>query len=275
MLEKLSRGNSTTDIRKWTDFLEKLSHPTQNATIAMVGKKDYLDNCYKSVQEALFHAAITANTASLSIKKIDAETLENASDISDYFNDIDGIVVPGNYGQRGFLGLLSTVRFAREHKIPFLGIDLGMQLMAIDTARYLCGWEDADTTEFMQNCAHPVISLPEEQTLPSEGIIKLGANPVTIYENTKLYSIYNSTQIVERHRSKYTFDRRYPKAMQEHGLVTSAVATSDNQTEAFESIGHPWGIGVQYHPEFISQPSKPHPLFTSFIQASLQKKEAE
>ncbi len=275
VLEKLSLGNRTTDIRKWTDFLEKLSHPTQNATIAMVGKKDYLDNCYKSVQEALFHAAITANNASLSIKKIDAETLENASDISDYFNDIDGIVVPGNYGQRGFLGLLSTVRFAREHKIPFLGIDLGMQLMAIDTARYLCGWEDADTTEFMQNCAHPVISLPEEQTLPSEGIIKLGANPVTIYENTKLYSIYNSTQIVERHRSKYTFDRRYTKSMQEHGLVTSAVATSDNQTEAFEWTAHPWGIGVQYHPEFISQPSKPHPLFTSFIQASLQKKEAE
>ncbi len=272
ILERLGLGGRTTDIRQWTDFLDKLDHPAKKVTIGMVGKKDYLDNCYKSVQESLSHAAVTANSAEITIKKIDAETLENSADLSSYFSDVDGIVVPGNYGQRGFLGLLSTVRYARENKIPFLGIDLGMQLMAIDTARALCGWEDADTTEFIQNSKHPVISLPEEQTGPSEGVMKLGASEVDITQGTKLYSIYNSAKIVERHRSKYTFDRRYTQDMTSHGLITSAKAASDSQTEAFEWLDHPWGIGVQYHPEFVSRPNKPHPLFVSFIQAALDKR---
>lgn len=270
ILSKLGLGNRTTDIRQWTDFLEKLSNPAKKIRIGMVGKKDYLDNCYKSVHESLFHAAVTGNNAELTVKKIDAETLEKTQDIDQVFADVDGIVVPGNYGQRGFLGLLATVRYAREHKIPFLGIDLGMQLMAIDTARSLCGWEDADTTEFIQNSTHPVISLPEEQPGPNDGVMKLGASEVHIEDGTKLYSIYNSSNIVERHRSKYTFDRRYATAMTEHGLITSACAVSDKQTEAFEWKDHPWGIGVQYHPEFVSRPAKPHPLFNSFIKAAIQ-----
>lgn len=267
--EKLSLGNRTADIRQWTNFIDKLNNPSKSVCIGMVGKKDYLDNCYKSVQESLFHAAVTGNNAAVTIKKIDAETLEDTKDFNECFKNLDGIVIPGNYGQRGFLGLLSTVKYAREHKIPFLGIDLGMQLMAIDTARYLCNWEDADTTEFMQNSKHPVISLPEEQSAPSAGVMKLGASEVTIIEKTKLYSIYNSTSAIERHRSKYTFDRRYTKDMTSHGLITSALAADDNQVEAFEWREHPWGIGVQYHPEFLSRPTKPHPLFDSFIQASI------
>lgn len=269
IFEKLALGTRTADIQQWTDFLSKLNRPEHTVTVGMVGKKDYLDNCFKSVQESLFHATVTGASSDLKIVKIDAETLENASDISSYFKGVDGIVVPGSYGQRGFIGLLRAVKFARESKIPYLGIDLGMQLMAIETARSICGWEDADTTEFMQTSRHPVISLPEEQSGPNEGVIKLGALPVTVQEGTKLYSIYNSNSIVERHRSKYSFDRRYTQDITNAGLITSANSSEDNQTEAFEWKDHPWGIGVQYHPEFVSRPSKPHPLFTSFIKASL------
>ena len=277
ILDKLSLGNRTTDIRQWSGFIEKLNHPSKKVCIGMVGKKDYLDNCYKSVQESLFHAAVTGNNAEIEIKKIDAETLENANtdDVSAFFKGVDGIVVPGNYGQRGFLGLLATVKFARKQKIPYLGIDLGMQLMAIDTARDLCGWEDADTTEFIQNSEHPVISLPEEQSGLSSNVMKLGASGITILEKTKLYSIYNSTEIVERHRSKYTFDRRYKDDMESHGLVISAKSNEDEQVEAFEWADHPWGIGVQYHPEFISRPTKTHPLFDSFINAAIQSHAAD
>ncbi len=269
ILEKLSLGNRSTDIRQWTDFIEKLNHPSTQVCIAMVGKKDYLDNCYKSVQESLFHAAVTGNNAEIIIKKIDAETLEDTKDYTSAFKDVDGIIVPGNYGQRGFMGLLSTVKYAREFHLPYLGIDLGMQLMAIETARSLCGWEDADTTEFIQNSKHPVISLPEEQSAPSAGVMKLGASMVNIMEHTKLYSIYNSSSISERHRSKYTFDRRYTAEMTAHGLITSACAADDAQVEAFEWRNHPWGIGVQYHPEFVSRPTNPHPLFNAFIQAAI------
>ncbi|MBP5464375.1 MAG: CTP synthase [Treponema sp.] len=277
LLEKLSLGNRTTDIRQWLSFVDRLSNPSKKVCIGMVGKKDYLDNCYKSVQESLFHAAVTGNDAEIQIRKIDAETLENANtdDVSSFFTGVDGIVIPGNYGQRGFLGLLATVRYARKNKIPYLGIDLGMQIMAIDTARDLCGWEDADTTEFIQNSKHPVISLPEEQSGPSSNVMKLGASGITIRKNTKLYSIYNSDEIVERHRSKYSFDRRYTKDMEEHGLTVSASSSEDSQAEAFEWADHPWGIGVQYHPEFVSRPTKPHPLFDSFIQAAIVNREKD
>ena len=271
ILEKLNLGKCKTDIKQWTDFLEKFNNPSKKVSIGMVGKKDYLDDCYKSVKESLMHACVTGNNAELTVVKIDAETLERNGDLETAFKDVDGIVVPGNYGQRGFLGLLSTVRYAREHKIPFLGIDLGMQLMAIDTARSLCGWEDADTTEFIQNSSHAVISLPEEQSTSSAaGLVKLGASGVKIEKNTKLYSVYKSENIVERHRSKYTFDRHYEKDLEEKGLIISASSSEDGQTEAFEWKDHPWGIGVQYHPEFVSRPSQPHPLFVSFIKAALE-----
>ncbi len=277
ILDKLSLGNRTTDIRQWSSFIDRLNHPSRSVCIGMVGKKDYLDNCYKSVQESLFHAAVTGNDAEIKIRKIDAETLENANtdDVSSFFEGVDGIVVPGNYGQRGFLGLLSTVRYARRNKIPYLGIDLGMQLMAIDTARDLCGWEDADTTEFIQNSRHPVISLPEEQSEPSSHVMKLGASGISIKKDTRLYSIYNADEITERHRSKYSFDRRYTKDMEGHGLIVSALSSEDSQVEAFEWADHPWGIGVQYHPEFVSRPTKPHPLFDSFIQAAIAGRERD
>ncbi|MBR0101802.1 MAG: gamma-glutamyl-gamma-aminobutyrate hydrolase family protein, partial [Treponema sp.] len=185
----------------------------------------------------------------------------------------DAIIIPGNYGQRGFLGLLQTVKYARENLVPFLGIDLGMQLMAIESARSLLLWKDADSTEFMQNTEHPIISLPEEQSgSVSAGIMKLGASSVAIERDSKLYEIFMKETVIERHRSKYTFDKRYTDDLATQGLLISARSKDDGQVEAFEWKNHPWGIGVQFHPEFISRPTKPHPLFVSFIGAAFDSK---
>ncbi len=271
IFEKLALGNRQANIKPWKDFISKLNAPLRKIHIAMVGKKDYLDDCYKSVRESLFHAAVTSYNADIEIKKVDAETLEGMSDISGVFADIDAIVIPGNYGQRGFMGLLQTVRFARENKIPYLGIDLGMQLMAIETARSLLGWKDADSTEFMQNCEHAVISLPEEQSGSiATGIMKLGASNVRLAPESKLFEIMKKDVINERHRSKYTFDRKYTDDLKAKGLEISASSEDDGQTEAFEWKEHPWGIGVQFHPEFVSRPTNPHPLFVAFVGAALE-----
>ncbi|MDD5928196.1 MAG: CTP synthase [Spirochaetales bacterium] len=260
------------NIRQWTAFLNKLNGEGPKVTIAMVGKKDYLDECYKSVRESLFHAAITSFGAKLEIRKIDAESLEDTENFATAFEGADGIVIPGNYGQRGFLGLLKTVKYARENNIPYLGIDLGMQLMPIETARSILGWEDADSTEFIQNSEHAIISLPEEQAgLSASGLMQLGAATVKITKGTKLHDAYKKSTIVERHRNKYTFDRKYSKDMTEHGLIPCAISELDKRTEAFEWENHKWGVGVQYHPEFVSRPTKPHPLFTAFIGAALDK----
>ena len=236
----------------------------------MVGKKDYLDESYKSVQESLLHAAVTAFNAELVIKKIDAEALEAAESCDAFFDGADGIIIPGNHGQRGFLGLLATVRYAREKNIPYLGIDLGMQLMAIETARSILGWEDADSTEFIQNPRHALISLPEEQAgLSAASIMQLGAGTVKIVRGSRLHEAYQKLSVIERRRNKYTFDRRYVADMEEQGLLMTAISETDTHTEAFEWAAHKWGVGVQYHPEFTSRPATPHPLFTAFIGAAL------
>jgi len=274
ILEKLGIEGRTANIKPWQDFINLLKNPERKLKVAMVGKKDYLDDCFKSVRESLFHAAVTAFKASVEIKKIDAESLEESNvEISKVFENIDAIVIPGNYGQRGFLGLLQTVKYARENNIPFLGIDLGMQLMAIETARSLLEWKDADSTEFMQNSKHAIISLPEEQSgAISAGIMKLGASNVKIDVTSKLHEILKEEIISERHRSKYTFDRKYTADMESKGLLISAVSVEDGQIEAFEWENHPWGIGVQFHPEFKSHPTKPHPLFVGLIGAAIENK---
>lgn len=276
LFKKLSLSPERCNIRPWTSFLDKLNSTGPSVRIALVGKKEYLDDCCKSARESLFHAAVVSFGAKLQIEKIDAEELERRQDdrsVAKAFDGIDGIVVPGSCGPRGFLGLLAAVKYARENDIPYLGIDLGMQLMAIETARSLCGWADADSTEFVQGSAHPVISLPEEQAgLSAAGAFKLGAGALAVEKGTKLFSIYKRQSIVERHRNKYTFDSRYEADMEAQGLVVSARATPDKSAEAFEWKGSRWGIGTQFHPEFVSRPTKPHPLFVSFVEAALARK---
>lgn len=273
IFSKLKIEDRQANIKPWQDFINQLNKPERKIKVAMVGKKDYLDDCFKSVRESLFHASVTKFNTDVKIKKIDAEALEENANFAEIFEDVDAIVIPGNYGQRGFLGLLQTVKYARENNIPFLGIDLGMQLMAIETARSLLGWKDADSTEFIQNSKHAVISLPEEQTGSiSAGIMKLGASNVKINKDSKLYSIFGTEVISERHRSKYTFDRKYSKEMEDSGLSITAISEEDGQIEAFEWKNHYWGIGVQFHPEFKSRPTNPHPLFVAFVESIINKK---
>lgn len=272
ILDKLCFNLVKCNMKSWVTFLTKLSNPTVKVCIAMVGNKDYLEESYKSVRESLFHAAVTGFDAELEIRKIDAEALENCEDVSTMFEKVQGIVIPGSYGQRGFLGLLEAVRFARKTGIAFLGIDIGMQLMAIEAARNILGWKDADSTEFVQNTQHPIISLPEDQTGNISSVMKLGNLGVELKKNSKLYKIYNNVQFIEeRHRNKYIFDKRFESDMQKAGLVVSAYSATDKVPEAIEWTEHRWGIGVQYHPEFVSRPSVPHPLFTEFIRAALHR----
>ena len=272
IMEKLGLSDHKTDISSWTNFLKRLNNPKASITVGMLGQKNYLDDCYKSVRESLFHAAVTGCNAELIIKKIDAETIESSNNPSSFFKDVDAIMIPGNYGQRGFLGLLASVKYARENNIPYLGIDLGMQIMAIETARTLLKWQDADSTEFIQNTSYPLISLPEEQAgFAAAGVMRLGSMPITIKKSSKLEAVYKAQSIEERHRSKYAFDKKYTADMEKNGLVISALTSEDDQAAAFEWKDHPWGIGVQYHPEFISKPTKPHPLFTAFLKSALKK----
>ena len=271
IIEKLNLKKTAADISIWTDFLHKIQHPERTVCIGMVGQKNYLDDCFKSVRESLLHAAVSGCSARLEIRKIDAEALESGADAAAFFEGVSGIIVPGNYGQRGFLGLLAAVKYARENRVPYLGIDLGMQMMAVELARTVLGWQDADSTEFVQHTKHPVISLPEEQAgLAAAGIMKLGNVSVLLEPESALAAIYAAEHnlIQERHRSKYSFDRRYGAELSGCGLKMTAFA-QDGMTEAFEWDGHPWGIGVQFHPEFVSKPSRPHPLFTAFVRASL------
>ncbi len=269
ILKKLGFEDHKTDIKSWNDFISHLNSTKGTIRIGMLCKKKYIDDWFKSARESLFHACVAAHSLDLDLKKIDAESVEIASDIRPFFKDVDAIIIPGNYGQRGFLGLLKTVQYARENKIPYLGIDLGMQLMAIESGRNLLGWEDADSTEFVENSSYPVISLPEEQTgfVPA-GVMRLGNEDILINKGSKLSKIYNTLEITERHRNKYSFDKKYAEELGKTGLTISAVAKNDNHIEAFEWENHPWGIGVQYHPEFLSCPKHPHPLFVDFIKAA-------
>ncbi len=276
ILKKLDFEEHKTDIKQWNDFIAHLSNPKGTVRIGMLCKKKYIDDWFKSTRESLFHACVAAHSLELELKKIDAESVEMATEIEPFFNDVDAIIIPGNYGQRGFLGLLRTVQYAREHKIPYLGIDLGMQLMAIETGRNLLGWEDADSTEFVENSSYPVISLPEEQTgFVPVGFMRLGDEDIVIKEKSKLCGIYKKSEITERHRNKYSFDKKYAEDLQEKGLIVTAQAKSDEHVEAFEWENHPWGIGVQYHPEFLSCPKQPHPLFVDFIRAGFENSKSK
>jgi CTP synthase len=271
ILRRLGFADRRADVSAWQDFLSRLDSPKARVCIGLVGRKNNLDDCYKSVREALLHAAVSAHGADLSVRRIDAESLEKEGDAYAVFAGVDGIILPGMHGQRGFLGLLAAVRYAREQRIPYLGIDLGMQLMAIEAARNLLGWEEADSTEFVRNTAYPVVSLPEEQAeLSAAGMLRLGAEPVALEKGSLLERAYRTDTVAERHRNKYAFDRRYAADIESGGLRLSAFSPG-GQTEAFEWARHPWGIGVQYHPEFASRPSQPHPLFAAFIGAALGK----
>jgi CTP synthase len=249
--------------------------------IAIVGKYMELHDAYKSVYEALFHAGIE-NEVEVELVKIDSARLEEAEDAGTVLGSgagdggVDGVLVPGGFGQRGINGMVKASAWARQNKVPYFGICLGMQIMVIDWARNVLGWEDADSTEFNQDTKHPVISLLEEQVDVKNygGTMRLGRSGSVAEPNTKLLAAYKQPDISERHRHRYEFANKYRKEMVDSGLVLGGFTPDRSLVEAVEWPDHPWGLGVQFHPEFKSKPTAASPLFRDFIAAVKAHKSA-
>lgn len=258
------------DLTKWKKMvLERIKNPKHEIKIAVVGKYITLQDAYKSIYESLIHGGI-ANNTKIIIKKVDSEDIEEKGAQTCLY-DVSGILIPGGFGTRGIEGKIQAIRFARENNIPFFGICLGMQTAVIEFARNVCGLNKAHSAEFNKNTPHPVVCLLEEQKMIKKkgGTMRLGLYPCALKPGTKSAQAYKKTKIYERHRHRYEFNNAYCAAMQEKGLIFSGINPERNLVEIVELKNHPWFIACQFHPEFESKPDRPHPLFSSFINASL------
>ena len=266
-------GDPKPDLSGWKKIVTTLKSPATRVTIGIVGKYVDLKESYKSLNEAIVHGGI-ANSTKVEVSWIDSENLTDAN-VAATLAEVDGILVPGGFGERGSEGKMVAIRFARENKVPFFGICFGMQLAAIEFARHVCGITDATSREFEGNrkSRNFVIDFMEEQRKIKEkgGTMRLGAYPCTLVEGTKVRDIYGSAHITERHRHRYEFNNQYRPLFKKHGMTLSGVCEERDLVEIIELADHPWFIGVQFHPEFRSRPVSPHPLFRSFVEASLEQ----
>ena len=257
------------DLKDWTEMVDYLKNPTTEVTVALVGKYIQLHDAYISVVEALKHGAV-ANNAEVEIKWVDSELVSNYN-VDSFFSDVDGIIVPGGFGDRGIEGMICSIQYAREHKIPYLGLCLGMQLTIVEFARNVLGLKDAHSHEFNENTANPVIHImPDKEGITDlGGTLRLGSYPCILDEHSKAYQLYGHKQIEERHRHRYEVNNDYREVLQENGMLLSGFSPDGRIVEMVEIPEHPWFIGTQAHPEFKSRPNKPHPLFKGFLAASL------
>jgi len=262
---KCPEGN----LADWTRMLKRVKSPTKKVEIAVVGKYIALQDAYKSIYEALVHGAIE-NNAKLIINKVDSEDIEKKG-VLKYLKDVKGILIPGGFGHRGIEGKIKAVKFARENKVPFLGLCLGMQTAAIEFARNVCGLKNANSSEFNKNTKYPVISLLEEQKKISDkgATMRLGAYECRLSKGTAAYKAYKKEKIHERHRHRYEFNNKYRDSMQRAGMVFSGINPKKDLVEIIELKNHPWFVACQFHPEFKSKPDSAHPLFRDFIKAAL------
>ena len=253
---------------EWAAMVEKLKNPKQHARIAIVGKYTTGNDAYISVQEALKHGGI-ANEAAVEIEWIEAESLTEHPNLDAVFENIDGILVPGGFGYRGIEGMLVAVRYARENRIPYLGLCLGMQCLVVEFARHVANMKKANSTEVDENTPYPVIDLMHEQRSVADlgATMRLGHYPCVLKENTKSYNAYQQPIILERHRHRYELNNLYRSELESAGLCFSGLSPDESLVEIAEVIDHPWMVGSQFHPEFQSKPLAPHPLFREFIAA--------
>ena len=264
------------DLQDWKEMLHRAVFPSHGSVrIAVVGKYMSLRDAYKSIFEALRHGAI-ANDVDLSIKAVEAEELSEG-DPEEVLGDADGILVPGGFGYRGIEGKIDAVQYARENGIPFFGICLGLQCAVLETARNLAGLEDADSTEFRQDCVSPVISLMEEQKKVSNmgGTMRLGAYECVLAKGSRARESYGAERISERHRHRFEFNNEFREILAEAGLFYSGLSPDGGLVEIVERPDHPWFLACQFHPEFRSRPLEPHPLFVSFISHAMEKRQCE
>ncbi|HEX3026132.1 MAG TPA: CTP synthase [Clostridia bacterium] len=264
----LGLENRKPDLADWAQMVERCKMANGKVTISLVGKYIELHDAYLSVAEALCHAGI-ANGVKVDIKWVSSENITPET-VDAMLEGSDGIIVPGGFGDRGISGMIESIRYARTKKIPFFGICLGMQMAIVEFARNILKFEDADSGEFNPNCAYPVIDLMPEQHEVTEkgGTMRLGLYPCKISENTILRNIYNDELIYERHRHRFEFNNQYREDFLKAGIVTAGLSPDGRLVEMIELPGHPWFVGVQFHPEFKSRPNRPHPLFASFVKAA-------
>lgn len=260
------------DLQDWKNMIDSLKNPKHNVTIAMVGKYIQLHDAYLSVVEALKHGGIAAH-AEVNIKWIDSEELEN-SNVKEMLGDADGILVPGGFGTRGTEGKIAAIKYARENKIPFLGICLGMQMALVEFARNVAGLEGANSIEFNAETPYPVIALMPEQNgvVDRGGTLRLGAYECVLKEKSLARKLFGRDRISERHRHRYEVNNEYREALEEKGMVLSGKSPDGRIVEMLELPDHPYFIATQGHPEFKSRPNRAHPLFQGLIESAIERR---
>jgi len=270
VLRRLGIEAPKADMTEWQALVERIKSPLRTTEIAIVGKYVELPDAYLSVAEALRHAGAEQRTK-VKIKWVNAEEIENSS-AEEYLRGIDGILVPGGFGNRGVEGKIEAIRFAREHKVPFLGICLGMQCAVIEFARNVCGLSGANSSEFDADTPHPVIDLlPEQKDIEDKGgTMRLGLSPAKLAEDSLAFAAYQDEVIYERHRHRYEVNNQYWAELEQAGLRFSGTSPDGRLVEITEYPDHPWFVASQFHPEFKSRPNRPHPLFRDFIKATLR-----
>ncbi len=284
IVRKFNFTSKKPDLTIWNEIVNKIIKPRNEVNIALVGKYTGLADSYKSLIEALIHGGI-ANDAKINFQWIDSEEVENDNGSERFLYDTDGILVPGGFGIRGIEGKIKAIRLAREKKIPFFGICLGMQCAVIEFARNVCGLKWANSTEFDLNTPHPVIYLMEQwydfrkgriekRSLESQkgGTMRLGAYPCMLENDSQAFKAYKSKEISERHRHRYEFNNNYREKLEDNGLIISGLSPDRELVEMIEVQDHPWFVGCQFHPEFKSRPTEPHQLFRAFIKAALRER---
>ena len=258
------------DLTEWKDMVDRLQHPDKKVEIALVGKYTQLHDAYLSVVEALHHGGIE-NRTEVSIRWVDSEELEK-SDCETMLSGIDGMIIPGGFGNRGTEGMILAAQYARENRIPYLGICLGMQMAMIEFARHVIGYTDANSSELAPDTAHPVIDLMPEQKNVTDlgGTMRLGAYPCILKKDSKAYQLYGREQIFERHRHRYEVNNEYRDVYEAKGMELSGVSPDGHIVEMIELKDHPYYVATQAHPEFKSRPNHAHPLFAGLVKAAVE-----
>jgi CTP synthase len=275
IVERLGLSAGSAELEEWRGLVARARGVREFLDIGVVGKYVELEDAYISVREALYHAG-WYHERQLRLHWIDADRLES-NDAEALLGGLDGIVVPGGFGYRGVEGKIRAARYAREHLVPFLGLCLGMQVMVIEFARHVIGSDEPNSTEFNLDTRYPVIDLlPEQRHVLDKGAtMRLGVYPCRVVEGTRAWVAYGRSEVEERHRHRYEFNNSFRAALTQAGLVLSGLSPDQRLVEIVELSQHPWMLGTQFHPEFKSRPTRPHPLFRDFIRACLVHQESQ
>jgi len=272
--DRLNLSPTSRDLDDWKAWVQRLQNPQRTVNIAVVGKYVELPDAYLSVKESLIHAGVQHNAA-VNIRWIQSETVTGASGRA-LLGDTDGIVVPGGFGERGWEGKIQAARFARLNNVPYLGLCLGLHVMAVEFARAYFNHDQVNSSEIDAETPYPVITLLDEQrrVVDKGGTMRLGAYPCRLLPGTLAQKAYDSAEVVERHRHRYEFNNEYRDQLQQAGLVASGTSPDGTLVEICEIRDHRWMVGSQFHPEFRSRPNRPHPLFAGFLAAAVEQSNA-